>query len=387
MPYLYTPKNMLRMMKNLWSAPVSLFLILIIALTFSSCNPVKKYRDNMALSERYQTENQRLLQEKEQLHGQLQACEEQLIAGRARAAMLQQDTVRLFTSLEEEVKRNRQLSQTNELLLQKNRELLSDNRIQTERISTELLQTQEQLIRKEDALKKLESDLTKLQEQLTAKEATLNQSESDLTRFRSEVEASRAELMAAQKALASSQKELALKQGRLIELQRILAQKDSTVTALRNTVSGALLGFAGKGLKVEERNGKVYVSMDNKLLFASGSTVVGTEGQKALEELARVLQANPDINILVEGHTDDQPLRGSGQMKDNWDLSVLRATEIVRILLAKGKIDPARITAAGRSEYLPVDKANTADARARNRRTEIILTPKLDELFRVIESN
>jgi chemotaxis protein MotB len=138
---------------------------------------------------------------------------------------------------------------------------------------------------------------------------------------------------------------------------------------------------------VEERNGKVYVSMDNKLLFASGSTAVGPDGQKALEELARVLEANPDINILVEGHTDDQPMRGSAQIKDNWDLSVLRATEIVRILLAKGKIAPARITAAGRSEYLPVDPADTAEARARNRRTEIILTPQLDELFRVIESN
>ncbi|MFO7722547.1 MAG: OmpA family protein, partial [Bacteroidales bacterium] len=127
--------------------------------------------------------------------------------------------------------------------------------------------------------------------------------------------------------------------------------------------------------------------MDNKLLFASGSTAVGADGQKALAELARVLEANPDINVMVEGHTDDVPLRGSGQMKDNWDLSVLRATEIVRIILSKGKIEPSRIIAAGRSQYLPVDPENTTEARARNRRTEIILTPKLDELFRVIESN
>jgi chemotaxis protein MotB len=247
--------------------------------------------------------------------------------------------------------------------------------------------TQEQLIRKEDALKKLESDLTLLQDELKNKESSLNDLEKNLNLSRQEMENSRKELEQSQEALEVSQRELKDQQQKLYELQRILTEKDSMVTALRNTVSEALLGFSDKGLKVEERNGKVYVSMENKLLFASGSTAVGAEGRNALVELSKVLVANPEINVMVEGHTDDVPLRGSGQMKDNWDLSVLRATEIVRIILANDKIEPSRITAAGRSQYLPVEQENTAEARARNRRTEIILTPKLDELFRVLESN
>ncbi len=361
--------------------------IALLALAAVSCVPARKYQDTMTAFDRCKAESISLKTEQDRLQGQLQQCEEQLQWKTRDIEGLRRDTARLMNTLGLEMLKNQQLNQTYELLLQKNKELLADNRFQTEKISTELSFAQEQLIRKEDALKKLEADLILMQQELKKTEAQLNQKEQSLNAMGSDLTKSKEELDKSVADLEKSQRELQEKQQKLIELQRVLTQKDSMVTALKNTVTNALMGFTDKGLKVEERNGKVYVSLENKLLFASGSTAVGTEGQKALAELASVLEANPDINVLVEGHTDDVPLRGTGQMKDNWDLSVLRATEIVRIILSKGKIEPSRITAAGRSEYLPVDPASTSEARAKNRRTEIILTPKLDELFRVIESN
>lgn len=177
------------------------------------------------------------------------------------------------------------------------------------------------------------------------------------------------------------------KEARLAELQEILKQKDNEVRALKDKVMNALKGYVDKGLNVYEKNGKVYVSMDEKLLFASGSWVVGTDGILALKELIKVLEQDNDINVLIEGHTDNVPFKGSGQVKDNWDLSVMRATAVVKVLLKDSKINPLRVSAAGRGEFFPIDSADTPEARAKNRRTEIILTPKLDELFKIIESN
>lgn len=204
-----------------------------------------------------------------------------------------------------------------------------------------------------------------------------------------EVELKQAEEAALQKqALADdAMKQLAEKEQKLAELQAILDQKDAAVRELRQKVKNALNVYEGKGLTVEQRNGKVYVSMDEKLLFASGSFTVGAEGQKALGELADVLATDSDINVMIEGHTDNVPYNAAttAQIRDNWDLSVMRATAIVKILTKNSGIDPKRITAAGRAEYVPVAMGDTKEARAKNRRTEIILTPKLDELFKILE--
>ncbi len=384
--YLYPLKTKIMLPIKRTANQLVIMLLLVIPAVYS-CVPARKFNDTKTALERCQADQKAVLAERDTLQVQLKLSDEKLQSRNREAEGLRRDTARLGSMLEQEVQKNEQLAQTNELLLKKNNEFLSENRLQTERITKELAETQEKLIRKEDALKKMESDLGKLQqelnttaEQLRAREAALKTTEAELGISRTELDLSLSEL-------ETSRRDLEQKQQKLIELQRILAQKDSTVEALRSTVSNALRGFSDKGLKVEERNGKVYVSMENKLLFASGSTEVGAEGKSALAELAKVLQANPEINVMVEGHTDDNPLKGSGQMKDNWDLSVLRATEIIRIILSNGKIDPARLTGAGRSQYIPVDPAPTNEARAKNRRTEIILTPKLDELFRVLESN
>ena len=181
--------------------------------------------------------------------------------------------------------------------------------------------------------------------------------------------------------------DLRAKNKRLTELEEMLAAKDSAVRALRNSVSAALLGYKDKGLSVEMKNGKVYVMMEERLLFASGSTVVDAKGVDALRDLGKVLEKNNDISILIEGHTDNVPMNGSGEIRDNWDLSVMRATSVVKILMANSKINPLRLTAAGRGEHLPLDKANTADARKKNRRIEVILTPRLDDILKLLETN
>ena len=219
-------------------------------------------------------------------------------------------------------------------------------------LSSNLDSAQMQLRNKEKELEDLQSRLERQSEELQAKQDSLNQ-------------------------FASS----------LAELQKILDQKDAEVRALKDKVSNALKNFEGSGLKVEQRNGKVYVSMDEKLLFASARWEVQGEGKEALKELAKVLEADSTINVLIEGHTDNLRYNGSGQVKDNWDLSVMRATSVVKLILSYGNINPERISASGRGEYFPIDPANTPEARAKNRRTEIILTPKLDELFQIIDNN
>lgn len=149
----------------------------------------------------------------------------------------------------------------------------------------------------------------------------------------------------------------------------------------------ALTGFEGNGLSISTKNGKVYVSMDEKLLFKSGSYQVDQRGIQALNQLSSVLAQNKDINVMIEGHTDNVPYNGTGALKDNWDLSVKRATSIVRIIIQNKGVAPKRLTVAGRSKYIPVETNSTSLGRSKNRRTEIILTPKLDELFKILESN
>jgi chemotaxis protein MotB len=186
------------------------------------------------------------------------------------------------------------------------------------------------------------------------------------------------------KELETAQANLAARERRLQEVEDAMARRDAAVKALRDKLQNALLGFNKSGLSVNVKDGKVYVSLTDKLLFSSGSIEIDERGKEALTELAKVLQTQADINILVEGHTDNMKVTNLGQIKDNWDLSVLRSTAVVRFLTENQKLDPNRVTASGRGEIMPVEKLNTADARSRNRRIEIILTPKLDVLYNLL---
>lgn len=200
-----------------------------------------------------------------------------------------------------------------------------------------------------------------------------------------------AQLEAKEQALATEserlnnlQKELQSRSQRVAELENMIAAKDAEMTQLKNAISNALTAFEGKGLTVEQRNGKVYVSMENKLLFQSGSWSVGSEGRTAVRQLGEVLAQNPDISILIEGHTDNVPYKGNSQLSGNWDLSTKRATAIVNILRENAGIDPKNLTAAGKGEYTPIATNDTSEGRAKNRRIEVILTPKLDEITKLL---
>lgn len=178
--------------------------------------------------------------------------------------------------------------------------------------------------------------------------------------------------------------DLKKRETRLREVEDILRKRDEATNALKNKLQQALLGFKESGLSVDIRNGKVYVSLADKLLFPSGSIIIDEKGKAALKQLAVVLNKETEINVAVEGHTDDKKIINLGQIKDNWDLSVLRATSVTRYLTETEKIDPVRLTATGKGQYQPIDTAPTPEARARNRRIEIVLTPKLDELYNLI---
>ncbi len=179
--------------------------------------------------------------------------------------------------------------------------------------------------------------------------------------------------------------DLETREQQIKDLESELAARDSSVQALRNRINNALLGFSSSDLTVEVRDGKVYVSLAEKLLFPSGKYEVNPEGKSALAKLAKVLTDSKDeFDVLVEGHTDDVPMSAGSVIKDNWDLSVLRATSITRVLQDNG-IAPGRLIASGRSQYKPKVQGKTPEARAANRRTEIILSPRLDELFQILD--
>ncbi len=241
------------------------------------------------------------------------------------------------------------LKKNYDLLTAANNSQSSKNKSATEKLMTQLQKTQEDLQAQEDALRSLESSLLK--------------KEADLKKLTADLEA---------------------REKRVNELEAMINKKDELLAALKKKVKDALLGFENNGLTIEQKNGKVYVSLDESLLFASGSYDVGAKGTDVLKKLAKVLETNTDIDIVVEGHTDNVPLKSKGDIEDNWDLSVKRATSVVKIITKNSKTNPKRLTAAGRGEYLPIDTSNTTEGRKKNRRIEVILTPKLDELFELL---
>jgi chemotaxis protein MotB len=270
----------------------------------------------------------------------------------------------------------------------------------------DLLKQKNQLALEHDALKKehdrIKAERDKLQADLAAASTnlkTLQSSYSALEKnsddaLQSNMEKNRellAKLEAREKALAAEQDRINKlmadfqeRSNRVAELEAMISSKEEAMKKLKETLSKALNSFEGKGLTVEQKNGKVYVSMENKLLFGSGSWAVGSEGRKAVTEVGKVLADNPDISVLIEGHTDNDAYAGSGPVADNWDLSTKRATAIVSILSENKGINRQNLTAAGRSEYAPVTSNATADGKAKNRRIEIILTPKLDEISKML---
>ncbi len=238
----------------------------------------------------------------------------------------------------------------------------------------------------QDNLSTLTAEHDALRKQYASLDADRAKLARDLDQLREMLDKGNAEASRMLQELQRNQADLEERSQRVEELESLLKAREEAIAAIRRQVSDALLGFEGKGLTISTRDGKVYVSMEDKLLFRSGSYEIGRDGEKAVRDLAKVLAANPDINVMVEGHTDDVRYTPNAYLKDNLDLSAKRATTVVRLLLENKEIAPERIVAAGRGESLPVAEGKTAEARAKNRRTEIILTPKYDELMKLMET-
>ncbi len=323
-----------------------------VIIVFNACVPARQFEDLKKKESNCQDENKQLRSDNEQFGIKTTELSSQVDELEKNVKALVLDTTTQGTSYRRLTSLYEELTKSYEKLLSNNEKLLAGNTEETKRLIAQLIQIKEDLIKKEDKIKRDSLSLADRELKVNELQAGLNE-----------------------------------KDARVRELQSILNRGDSSVNALRKVVSDALLGFQGNGLSVNQRDGRVYVSMEERLLFASGSTSIEKKGEEALRELSKVMAKNKDINILVEGHTDNVPISGTlpSGARDNWELSVLRATSVVKIILSGSEIEPSRLTAAGRGPYQPIDVANTADARKKNRRTEIILSPKLDELMKLLD--
>ena len=324
--------------------------IISIIMLSVSCVSAKKYSNLQDKSKQFMTERDAFKSDNIGLEMQNKELEAKLASLEKEMGTVKQDITAAQGARDHAVEDYNRISAKYSELQNAQEDLVKGNVKETQKLLAELQAAQENLQKKEDLLHQLGQTLD-------SRKASLD----ELT-F-----------------------ELEKRNARLAELEKILDEQKKIVQDLKAKVSEALLGFENNGLTVTMKNGKVYVSLDEKLLFKSASYDIDANGRNALKKLAGVLEKNPGIQITIEGHTDNVPYNPGGQLKDNWDLSVKRATTVVRALIEGSNIDAKRLTAAGRSEYLPVDDRNTTDARQKNRRTEIVLTPDLTELYRLID--
>lgn len=324
-------------------------LLVISLFIFASCVPQKEFKKMRQQKEQCLEVNDSLKERNRKLEINNKELKSRIDVLEDRTERLASDSLKRaekFVSYQQE---NERLRNKYEDLKNTQEKLLKGTNEETKKLLKEVQSSQEKLQQKENRLEELEQDLASERSRLNDLRGELNQ-----------------------------------KQARLVELEQMLNRKDSMVNALRQKVSDALYGFRGEGLDVKIKNGKVYVSMEEKLLFPSGSTEIDPRGKEALQQLAQVLERHKDINIMVEGHTDNVPVISNPSMQDNWDLSVKRATAVIRILLQNSNLQGERIIAAGRSKYLPLEPNTTEAGKRSNRRTEIILTPKFGELLEIL---
>ncbi len=297
---------------------------------------------------------------------------------------------KIYTDLENKFadlkKENRKLSDDNEDLLKTKNQLEIDGanlKSEYDKLKAE----RDKLLADFNAADK---NLKTLQSSYNALEKDSNEAlTSNINKNRellAQLESKQKTLSAEQDRLNKLKSDLEVSSKRLNELENMMAEKEASMKKLKETLSKALNAFEGKGLTIEQKNGKVYVSMENKLLFQTGSWAVGVEGKKAVVEVAKVLAQNPDISVLIEGHTDNDKIFGAigGGVENNWDLSTKRATAIVTILSENKGVKKENLTAAGRGEFAPLMSNDTPEGKAKNRRIEIILTPKLDEISKML---
>lgn len=328
----------------------SLLIFTIITVLISGCVSPKIH--NTLVSDFEKTQQDLSNQEKEnlKLSDQLEELNANIRLMKDRIYVLRNDSIQNGNALKLLQAKFDELNTAYDLLVSQNSRQMSEKAEETKRLLEQLNEAQSKLLVKEDELNKLSKDLQN-------KERELN----------------------------IAQKDLDERSARVRELEKIIHQKDSLVTAIKNKVQKALTGLEGDGLTIEQRNGKIYISLEEDLLFASGKYVVNQNGVNALNKLSSALVTQQELEILVEGHTDNIQGNGKGAIKDNWDLSVMRATSVVKILLNNKGLNPLQLTAAGRGEHNPIATNESVEGRKMNRRIEMILSPNLDDLYDILE--
>ena len=295
-----------------------------------------------------------------------------------------QDLENKFADLKKE---NRKLADDNEELNKVKNQLELDGsklKAEYEKLKADYEKLQANCAATEKSLKTLQASYNALEKDSNeALTANINKNRELLA----QLEAKEKAMAAEQARLNKLKADLDASSKRLSELEAYIAAKDASMKKLKETLLKSLKAFDGKGLTVYEKDGKVYVSMENKLLFQTGSWAVNGEGKTAVVEVGKVLAQNPDLSVLIEGHTDDDKITGNlgGGIESNWDLSTKRATAIVNILSENKGINKQNLTAAGRGEFAPLMSNDTPEGKAKNRRIEIILTPKLDEISKMLK--
>jgi chemotaxis protein MotB len=368
--------------------------IMVLVAGVSACVPAKRFQESERTANQYRVKSEECEVEVDLLKkrvAQLDGDIEKFVADKH---ALEQDTT-LYGMKNRTLKKQLEILE-NDLKLLASR--LGDSP-EYKALMKHLLQMQDELVgvdmRRIDTEKAIEEQkrvLAQTESALAESEAMLARSEQQLQNKDLEIESKNMELAGKDEELRSRDSQLADAQrsieeqaARLRELEAALSAKDSAMAELRNTIANALVDFSSDELAVHHKDGKVYVSLEEQLLFASGKYDVNEKGVQAIRKIAGVLASHNGLDIVVEGHTDNVPYNGRGVLIDNWDLSVKRATSVLRILLNSGNIPASRIQASGRADSVPVDSANTPEARRKNRRTEIILAPNIDQILSTLQ--
>lgn len=382
------------------------YIAILAIASFTACVPARKFNDIKAEKDGMASRMREAQIEQRRLADLNKNFETTLAARDKTISELQRDTSNIYPLYRRVKAANADLNALYEKALAQSNALAASASGEKRELADMLTKKEMELNRKEMDLFKAQQEALTSQKAATEKEALAQKNQEKADKAQQEAELSKAEgtklkadaerlkaeterLQASsgklQGDLAATQGSLAAREQRVKELEGVITAQKAKSDELRSKLSGALSSFNSNELSVTQRDGKVYVSLSQELLFASGSTDVNKKGKDALASLAGVLARNSDVQIAVEGHTDNVPFRGTGAMRDNWDLSVLRATSIVKLLTAGG-VEARRVTAAGHGEYTPISDNSSADGKAKNRRTEIILSPKLDDLYNLLKN-
>jgi chemotaxis protein MotB len=366
---------------------VNYLLILFFFGSLMSCVANRKYQEEVSAKGKAQQEASQAKQTAALAQEELELAQSEIQNIEKELLELDKDYTLVKTRYDQQQKLNKDLQVLYDKVLAVNEKLTQEAAGKSRALTEEVTRKQEEIRRKIDEIQRRERDMAAMKDQMNQERAEMERLQRDLENKNSNINTLEGDKSALEKSLkaredkvAALESSLASRERRVKELEDAIAARDAKAKALKDKLSQALLGFESSDLSVEQRNGKVYVSLSQNLLFATGSSRLDNKGASAISKLAEVLNKNNEINVMVEGHTDSD-----GDEKMNWELSTKRSLSIVDQLI-KNKVMSSRVTAAGRGEHVPIASNDSDTGKAKNRRTEIILSPQLDEIMDILKN-